>query len=170
MVQDKYTAIEALEKIKLHMKYDTSKTLNENTELLKEDDSQYWATVATSIMDKPDQIKSISFGNPTVDVNQACTTIKKAVTGVGTDKDAINYIADNAFKDIANSIAIIKKYPEISGGESLYDALNNEWFAGGAKKNMIGKVASQIMQWCVSHQKLSICKPKTAEELKYGKY
>lgn len=170
MVQDKYTAIEALEKIKLHMKYNTSKTLNENAELLKEDDTQYWATVATSIMDKPEQLKNMNFGNPTVNVDQACNAIKKAVTGTGTDKTAITYVVDNAFKDISNSIAIIKKYPEISGGESLYDALNNEWFAGDAKKSMIVKVSTQIMEWCVSHQKLSICKPKTAEELKYGKY
>ena len=36
MVQPKYSPEEALEKMKLMMKYDSSKTLNENREVIKE--------------------------------------------------------------------------------------------------------------------------------------
>jgi hypothetical protein len=173
MSKEKYTAGEALNEIRLRMMYDSSKTLNENISTIKEqiaDNFQYFETVAKSIMNKPDQIAKINFGNPTIDVSKACTTIKNAVTGLGTTKEAISYVTENAFKDIQNSMGIIKTYPQISGGESLYQALNNEWFAGDVTNKLTTKVAKQVMEWCRSHSTISICIPKTPEELKYGKY
>jgi hypothetical protein len=65
-------------------------------------------------------------------------------------------------------VAIIKYYPTISD-ESIFDALNEELFAGGSMNKIVIKVANQLMEWCSTKPNVSICKPKTEDELKYGK-
>ena len=170
MVQPQYSPQEALERVKLMMSYDMSKTLNENRELLSEqvNNPEYFTTVTKSLMKNPSQVKNINFGNPTANVKNAATQIKKAVSGMGTDFKGITYVLDNGFKDIESSIAIIKSYPEI-GGESLFDALNGELFGGGAMNKIVEKVSKQIEQWCTGKTNVGICQPKTSDELKYGK-
>jgi hypothetical protein len=170
MKQPKYSPQEALERVKLMMKYDMGKTLNENRELLSEqvNNPEYFNTVTKSIMKNPSQVKNINFGNPTVNVKNAVTQINKAVSGIGTDFKGITFVLDNGFKDIANSMAIIKSYPEI-GGESLFDALNGELFGGFKMNDVIKKVSEQIETWCQGKTNISICKIKTSDELKYGK-
>jgi hypothetical protein len=161
---------EILSRIKLLMEYDMGKTLTENENVIQEQDvNEYFTTVAKSVMNNPNQVSKINFGNPTVDVEKACMTIKDAIEGMGTDKKGINYVLDNAFKDIANTIAIIKKYPSIAG-ESLFDALEGEWFISSTKNKVITKVAQQLGQWCQSNPTQKICKPRSKDELKYGTY
>jgi hypothetical protein len=170
MVQPQYSPQESLERVKLMMKYDSSKTLNENKEIIFEqsiDKSKYFRTAAKSIMKYPSQINGLKFGKPTVDVNTAVTSIKKAVSGVGTDFHGLDYVLQNGFSSINNSMGIIKAYE--STGESLFDALNSEWFAGGTTGKIIDKVATQLTVWCNSNPKVYICIPKSEDELKYGK-
>jgi hypothetical protein len=68
MIQDKYTAIEALEKIKLHMKYDISKTLNEN---IFEQKSDYQIRIQTT--DEGGLKYEKSFHILIIDVNEVPT-------------------------------------------------------------------------------------------------
>lgn len=170
MVQPQYSPQEALERVKLMMKYDSSKTLNENREIIFEqtiDAAKYFQTVAKSIMNNPTQISSLKFGKPTVNINTAVNSIKNAVNGVGTDYHGLDYVLQNGFSSINNSMGIIKAY--VSTGESLFDALNGEWFASGTRGKIITKVATQLTEWCKSNSKLNICIPKSEDELKYGK-
>ena len=171
MVQTKYSPEESLNKIRLNMMYDSSKTLNENKSTIKEQvggDLEYFKTAVKSIMNKPSQVSNLSFGTPTANITNAVKAIKKSVEGIGTDFHGLDYILQNGFNNISNSMAIIKKYPS-EGGESLYSALNSEWFAGGKTDKIVNQVAGQLMDWCSGKQKISICKPKTEDELKYGK-
>ena len=171
MVQPQYSAQESLERVKLMMKYDSSKTLNENKEIIFEqvvNSSEYFRTVVKSIMNTPTQIGSLKFGKPTINVTTAVNSIKKAVDGIGTDTHGLDYVLQNGFSSINNSMGIIKEYP--SAGESLFDALNNEWFAGGTKDKIVTKVATQLTEWCKSNPKVNICIPKSEDELKYGKF
>lgn len=173
MIHDKYTAKETLEKIKLHMKYDSSKTLNENTELLKEESWDYWKEITKSFMNRPEQksLSSIKVGNPTVDVNKVCKNIKGVISGINFNKSQeskdLLYNIEKSFTTLDNAIAIFKKYPSI-GGESLYSALNDEWFISDVLDGIIDGVSNQIKLWCSTNPKVSICKEKTKEELKFG--
>jgi hypothetical protein len=171
MVQPKYNPEESLQRVKLIMKYDSSKTLNENKGLIKEqpvDDLEYFKTVAKSLMNNPSQVKNVDFGNPTANIKTAAQAIKNSVGNVGTDFHGLDYILQNGFNNISNSMAIVKNYTSI-GGESLYSALNGEWFAGRTKNKIVNQVAEQLMEWCKTKPTINICKPKTADELKYGK-
>ena len=171
MVNKKYTAGEALNEIRLRMIYDSSKTLNENKKIVNEQntgDLEYFETAAKSVMKNPTQIKNINFGNPNINFKNASNAIKKSVGGIGTTFGGLDYVLLSGFTNIANSMAIIKYYPTI-GGESIFDALNEELFAGGSMDKIVIKVATQLMEWCASKPNISLCKPKTEDELKYGK-
>jgi hypothetical protein len=171
MVQPHYTPGEALNRVKLMMGYDSSKTLNENKTVIFEQntgDLEYFETAAKSVMKNPTQIKNINFGNPTNNFKIAANAIKKSVNRIGTSYGGLDYVLLSGFTNIANSMAIIKYYPTI-GGESIYDALNEELFAGGSMDKIVIKVATQLMEWCASKPNISLCKPKTENELKYGK-
>lgn len=171
MVNKQYTAGEALNEIRLRMIYDSSKTLNENKRIVNEqntDDLLYFETAAKSIMKTPTQIKNINFGSPTNNFKTAASAIKKSVDGVGTTFEGLEYVLLSGFTNISNSMAIIKYYPTI-GGESIYDALNEELFAGGSMNKIVTKVANQLMQWCSNKPNVGICQPKSEDELKYGK-
>ena len=171
MVTRQYTAGEALNDIRLRMIYDSSKTLNENKKIVNEqntDDLSYFETATKSIMKTPSQISGINFGNPTANVKAAANAIKQSISGVGTDFHGLDYILQNGFNNISNSMSIIKNYPSI-GGESLFDALNGEWFAGGKMNKIVSDVSNQLMEWCRTKQNIGICKPKSEDELKYGK-
>jgi hypothetical protein len=162
---------EALKRVLLMMKYDDKKTLTENTSLLLEQnngDLEYFEIVVQSIMKNPNQIKNINFGIPTNNFKTAANAIKKSVDGVGTTFGGLNYVLLSGFTNITNSIAIIKYYPTI-GGESIYDALNEELFAGGSVNKIVTKVANQLMEWCSNKPTIGICQPKSEDELKYGK-
>jgi hypothetical protein len=169
MVTVKYTPEEILNEIKLRMIYDSSKTLNENVNLIKEEaDLGYFETAAKSILNNPSQIQNINFGTSTVNAKQAATALKDAVSGIGTDRHGINYVIEKGFNNIANSMSIIKMYPAIAG-ESLYDALSGEWFDGGNMDKLLHVVKGQLINWCSTNPNISLCKVKTPDELKYGK-
>ncbi len=171
MVQPQYSPGEALNRVKLMMGYDSSKTLNENKRVIFEQnnsDLEYFETAAKSVMKTPNQISKINFGNPTANVKTAANAIKKSVDGLGTDFYGLDFIIQNGFNNISNSMSIIKNYPSI-GGESLFDALNSEFFAGGKMNKIVSNVSNQLMEWCKTKQNIEICKPKSKDELKYGK-
>jgi hypothetical protein len=169
MVTTKYTAEEALNEIRLRMVYDSSKTLNENKELVVEQNNlDYFDTAAKSLLNNPAQVQNLNFGTSTVNVKQACSALKDAISGLGTDRHGINYVIEKGFDNIANSMAIVKMYPSFAG-ESLYDALGGEWFDGGTMSKIVDKLKSQLMSWCSKNPNISLCKVKTADELKYGK-
>jgi hypothetical protein len=171
MVQDKYSPGESLERIKLMMSYDMGKTLNENKQIVNEqnvDDYEYFETATKSIMKYPNQISKLNFGNPTANVKVASKAIKDSVEGMGTDFHGLDYILKTGFNNISNSMSIIKNYESI-GGESLFDALNGEWFAGGKMDKIVSQVSKQLMEWCKTKSNVSICIPKSEDELKYGK-
>jgi hypothetical protein len=174
MYQDKYTPEEALEKIKLHMKYDVSKTLNENSQILKEDTWNYWNEIAKSFMDDPNQksLSQIKVGNPTIDVKVASTNIKNIIDGVNfnksKEKNDLKYVLDKSFTSLDNIIGLIKTYPSI-GGESIYDALNGEFFIKDIVNSNIEIFATKLKEWCTAHNSSNInfCKEKTEQELKF---
>ena len=176
MVTRKYTAEEALNEIRLRMVYDSSKTLNENLSLINEGStSNYYKTRVQQLMQYPDNaIFKVNFGNPTVNVEQAATTIYNAIAGLGTSKEPLKYVIDKAFKTLPDSVAIIKAYESSDReNETLWDALNGEWFDGGSMESMVGKVAMQLKNWCTSNpknKKITLCQELTDDELTYGKY
>ena len=166
MIHDKYTTKEALEKIKLHMKYDSSKTLNENTELLKEESWDYWKEIAKQFMKYPNNI-SINAGSPTIDVPKSAVAFYKTIAGVG--RRDTGYVTSKIFTSLPNSIAILKAYPTV-GKETIYDAIKGEWFSGGLMDGVVNVISQQIKDWCSTgnNSKNKICTEKSKEEMKYG--
>jgi hypothetical protein len=115
MITRKYTPEEALNEIRLRMVYDSSKTLNENLESVSAvgatNNPKYYKTRVEQLMEFPDnELFKLNFGNPTVNTEQAATTIYNAVAGLGTTKEPIMHVFDKAFKTLADSVAIIKTY------------------------------------------------------------
>jgi hypothetical protein len=166
MIHDKYTTKEVLEKIKLHMKYDSSKTLNENTELLKEESWDYWKEIAKQFMKYPNNI-SINPGTPTIDVPKSCVAFYKTISGLG--RRDTNYVTSKIFTSLPNSIGVLKAYPTI-GKETIYDAIEGEWFSGGLMNSIVTTISGQIKDWCSTgnNSKNKICTEKSKEEMKYG--
>jgi hypothetical protein len=179
MITKKYTPEEALNEIRLRMVYDSSKTLNENLESVSAvgatNNPKYYKTRVEQLMEFPDnELFKLNFGTPTVNTEQAATTIYNAVAGLGTTPEALRHVIDKAFKTLADSVAIIKSYqsPERED-ETLWDALNGEWFDGGSMERLVSKVAGQLKTWCesdVKHKKTPVCQVLTDNELQYGKY
>jgi hypothetical protein len=176
MITRKYTPEEALNEIKLRMVYDSSKTLNENISSVNATNNpNYFKTRVQQLMQYPDSpLFSLNFGNPTVNKEQAANTIYSAIAGMGTTKDALSHVIDKAFKTLSDSVSIIKAYKSSEReDETLWDALNGEWFDGGAMENVVNKVANQLKTWCdadVKRKKVELCQVLTDNELKYGKY
>ena len=179
MITKKYTPEEALNEIRLRMVYDSSKTLNENMSSVSAvsatNNPNYYKTRIEQLMQYPDNaLFNVNFGNPTVNTEQAATTIYKAISGLGTSTQPLSYVINNAFKTLADSISIIKNYQSSEReDETLWDALNGEWFDNGSMEKLVSKVGGQLKTWCesdVKHKKNAICQVLTDDELKYGKY
>jgi Zn-finger nucleic acid-binding protein len=179
MITKKYTPEEALNEIRLRMVYDSSKTLNENLETVGAVDvnknPNYYKRRVEELMQVPDnEWWNVKFGTPTVNAKMASNTIYKAIAGAGTTPGALFHIIDTAMKTLADSVAIIKSYQSPDReNETLWEALEGEWFDGGSMEKLINKVAGQLKTWCVSdvkHKKVPICEVLTDNELNYGKY
>jgi hypothetical protein len=172
MVQPKYSPEEALDRVKLMMGYNSSKTLNENkSDIFKQsniDTDYYFKTITKSIMNTPSQVKNLNFGSVTVNAKTAAKTIEKSVDGIGTTFEGLEYALLNGFTNIANSMEIIKVYPTVSN-ESLYRALKGEVFGRNIMNKLVDTVSKQLTNWCNTNPKVNMCIPKTKEELKYGK-
>ena len=166
MYQDNYTPEESLDRIKLMMNYDSSKTLNENRLLLEQDDTEYFNEIAKQFMKYPDKI-SINVGNPTIDVNKSAEAFYKTIQGAG--RRDTDYVISKVFTSLPNTIGVLKTYPTI-GKENIYDAIKGEWFSGGFMDTVVEIISSQIKQWCSveSNKKNNICVVKSKEQLKYG--
>ena len=168
MVQPNYSPEEALERVKLMMSYDMSKTLNENKVVIFEQSvnpDEYFSTIVKGYMKNPNKM-TINYGNPTGDPKKNAAAFLKAIKGIGRQGD-IDYVINQAFNNISNSMSIIKTYPEVNG-ETLYDAIDGEWFSGGLMKTIVNKVTSQLKTWCTSNPQKEICKVKSKEQMKYG--
>jgi hypothetical protein len=174
MVQPQYNPQEALERVKLMMSYDMGKTLNENKKVISEQSNfDYFSEMVKSYMKYPKGIPNINFGSSTVEPTKRIQEFVKAISpkktlGLGKDTTALNYVINETFTSLPNSLIFIKKYPEI-GGESLYDAIDGEWFSGKIMNNIVSKVSSQLKDWCQlpNNKKHDVCVVKTKEKLKY---
>jgi len=166
MVHDKYNPEESIERIKLMMNYDMSKTLNENRLLLEQDDTEYFNEIAKQFMKYPDKI-SIKSGNPTIDVNKSAIAFYKTIAGAG--RRDTDYVISKIFTSLPNSIGVLKVYPTI-GKETIYDAIKGEWFSGGLMDKVVDTISTQIKEWCSTgnNKKNEICVVKSKEQLKYG--
>jgi hypothetical protein len=166
MVHDNYSPEESLDRIKLLMKYDSSKTLNENKIILEQNDSEYFKEIAKQFMEYPQSI-TINAGSPTINTKAAASAFLKSIKGMG--RRDTDYVIGKAFPTFADSIALLKLYPSV-GGETIYSAIKGEWFSGGMMNKVVGLISSQLSSWCSTgkNSKNKICTPKSKEEMKYG--
>ena len=160
---------EALKRVLLMMKYDNKKTLVENTSLIFEQtDVEYFDTVVKSYMKNPQNI-TINYGSPKIDPIKNAQAFQKAIGGIGREISGLDYIINKTFNNISDSISMFKAYPEVAE-ESLYDAIEGEWFSGNLMKTIVNKVSTQMKSWCSlpANSKQEICIIKSKEEIKYG--
>jgi hypothetical protein len=166
---------DALKRVLLMMKYDNKKTLVENTDLLLEQtEDEYFTNLVKSYMSHPETIPNV-FGTPTIkpEVNAKAffSAISNAmnktrgITNITRDTDpdqGLPFIISKTFNTLPNSFAMFKSYPSV-GGESLWDALEGEWFAGDLKNSVINPVKTQLQTWCQDpkHKKNDFCVVKT---------
>jgi hypothetical protein len=175
---EKYTlneGTEALNRVRLMMGYDSKKTLVENTSLLLEqNEDEYFTNLVKSYMAHPEAIPNV-FGKPTItpEVNAKAffgaisnkLNKTRGITGIARDMDpaqGLPFIISKTFTSLPNSFAMFKSYPAV-GGESLWDALEGEWFAGDLKDSIINPVKTQLQTWCKDpkHKKNDLCVVKT---------
>lgn len=178
------TPLESLNRMKLYMNYDSKKTLSENYKNINEQDmmdsstysvtpgeesksdpKEWFKLVAKSYMNKPENIKT-NFGSPSQKVKERVASFNKAISGLGRDDKGLEYIITNSFTNVADSIGFLKTYPEVNG-ESLYKAIEGEWYSDKLMNTVINVVSSQIAEWCSKNPKQSICQPKTKQQLQY---
>ena len=160
---------EALKRVLLMMKYDDKKTLTENTSLLLEqNEDEYFNTIVKGYMKNPNKMTR-NYGNPTINPIKNAEAFQKAIEGVGRDISGLDYVINKTFNNLSDSMSIIKVYPEVNN-ETLYDAIDGEWFSGNIMKSIVGKISSQFKSWCSSTVNTSkeICKVKSKEQMKYG--
>ena len=164
---------EALKRVLLMMKYDNKKTLVENTELIFEQtEDEYFRNLATSFMAHPEQIPNI-FDNPTIKPEINANAFFKAISndrkrGLGSitrdmDPDqGLPSIISKTFNTLPNTVAMVKSYPAV-GGESLWDAIEGEWFAGDLKNSVINSIKTQLQTWCQNpkNKKHDLCVVKS---------
>ncbi len=163
------TPQEALDRVKLLMKYDMKKTLNENIEEQETAGNMDWfKTVVENFMQIPTQIDKINFGSPSGDIKARVAAFDKAISGIGRDNKGIEHIISKSMTNIADSMAFIKTYTEVNN-ESFYDAIEGEWFSENIMDTVVNTIANQLSTWCSANPKQSICTPKSDVERKYGK-
>jgi hypothetical protein len=148
MVQPKHSPQEALERMKLMMKYDSSKTLTENVEVIKEEKQQInefvpvvvgaaalwaWWNYGNKFNDPAQKVKAAFSACSTlkdvppstdVDFTGAADKIYDAIEGLGTDEDAVK----EAFK-MMKTPADICKLVEIYRNKyrDLYEDLDGDF-------------------------------------------
>lgn len=146
MVQPKHNPQEALERMKLMMKYDSSKTLTENVEVIKENkkpiNEQWqipaaiwaWWNYSNKFTDAAQKVKGAFQGCSTllkqsqpstdVDFTGAADKIYKAIEGMGTDEDAVK----DAFKMMKTPADICKLEEEYGNKyRDLYTDLDGDF-------------------------------------------
>lgn len=152
MIQPKYSPEEALERIKLMMKYDTSKTLNENVKSIKQPINEFIvpipfltnaaaaAAIGTwlyNVQGGGDSFAKtrIFFEGCSTNMNELKPTVSKeeyraaadsiynALAGVGTDEDAIKS-ALKSMPTVADLCALHSYYTRQYG--DLYDDLDSD--------------------------------------------
>jgi hypothetical protein len=171
MVQPQYSPEEALNRVKLMMGYDSSKTLNENKSVIFEQiasPDEYFKSIVKGYMKYPEKI-TINYGTPSINPKKNAEAFQTAIDGLGRDISGLDYIIGKTFNKLSDSMAMIKTYPEVAG-ENLYDAIDGEWFSGNLMKTIVSKISSQLKSWCTVpvNSKQEICKVKSKEEMKYG--
>jgi hypothetical protein len=166
MVHDNYSPEESLERIKLMMNYDLSKTLNENKIVSEQYEKEYFKEITKQFMKYPQNI-TIKPGQTTIDLKKGAAAFYKSIEGAG--RRDTDYVIGKIFPTLADSIGILKTYPTV-GQETIYDAIKGEWFAGGMMDKVVDIISSQLETWCSTGQnsKNQICTPKSKEEMKYG--
>jgi cytidyltransferase-like protein len=71
-------------------------------------------------------------------------------------------IISKTFNTLPNTVAMIKSYPAV-GGESLWDAIEGEWFADDLKNSVINSIKTQLKNWCQTpkNKKNNLCVVKS---------
>ena len=167
MVQPKYSPEEALQKIKLMMKYDSSKTLNENRGIVKE---QVGPGEAANIAQ---EITTELLGDvKTVDLDDILEILKTKVFGQTYEEGGclLNKVATYFSKGVVRTsdmfTTLVAFSPELWGlGKSnLIDAINNtqeysEPQFEDVKRRLISAINSESNGFCKTNKS----KPKTGE-------
>lgn len=111
MIQPKYNPKEALEKIKLNMKYDTSKTLNENKQLLNEIAPLIWAGIVVTpiaIGGIATWISNVTGGGDAIEKTkrllEGCSTVQKGLKATLDDK-TIDKLARDIYDGVTEKTA-----------------------------------------------------------------
>jgi hypothetical protein len=161
---------EELQKALLLMKYDSNKTLSENTILIKESsEDEYFNVRVRQILDYPEKIKEFK---PIIGdlQNKAAKAIYNSVKGIGTSFEGVNYSIENGFKTLEELLGLSQKYKR-TYGESLLSALSGEMFSSGESK-IVNKGVELSKKFCnlPNRDKKydNWCKVIDTKKLKYG--
>ena len=127
MIQPKYSPKEALKQMKLLMKYDTSKTLNENKKVIKESQDKAQRALLAKCDSNNDTLldKSVLFMSNEKHIDNAGLFNSAFASAFGTNNDkwrqALKDMGDNGgFGDLC---AIREKYKD-QAGETLEDGID----------------------------------------------
>jgi hypothetical protein len=127
MKQPEYSPLEALERIKLMMKYDMSKTLNENKEVISEQPTKNGMSTASKVESFfnscSTQAKNLKQVASDSQIISAAESINKAIEGLQTDEDLIKS-AIESMGNVADLCALKTKYDARYG--SLYEDLDGD--------------------------------------------
>jgi hypothetical protein len=141
--------------------------INENISL--DSANNYYNTRTLQILKYPEKIPTISgYDQKIVDV--VSKGIYDVVNGIGMGSESkakLTYLISKGFTTLPNSIEICKRYKKLTE-ESLFDALDGEWMAGNSLETIKMMMAKSMSNYCNTSKTASICKIKSAEELKYG--
>lgn len=143
--------------------------LNEEvTDFNSTEADKYFKTRSLQIMEYPEKIPTVTGFDQTV-VRAVTDGIAEGVKGIGRETEPLSYLISKGFSTFPNSVEICKKYKN-EKGESLYDAIEGEWFSGGITENIQNRIANSMRTWCMqpANSKNSLCVIKSENELKYG--
>lgn len=160
---------EALNRALLMMKYDNSKTLNENVNMLLESDNtdDYYEYKIEQLLEYPETHKTFT-PKLTNEGKLAAKAINNSISGLGTDLKGVNHSIDNGFKTLEELVGISKFYKE-TYGNSLFSDLQGEVFSFGLSR-ITDKGVDLAKKVCLSPTTTNKkwCAVTSVEKQKYG--
>ena len=125
MVQPKYSPQEALEKMKLMMKYDSSKTLNENRQIISEQDES-----CTNPISYEDLMSYVEQAEEAIDDTDNWTLTKDVTDSSEDAKDVYDAIKAVAGKNVYDE-EVGKCVPAVGMFKTKYKEVNSQDWIGG---------------------------------------
>lgn len=125
---------DALKRVLLMMKYDNSKTLNENVNILLEGDNtdDYYEYKIEQLLEYPETHKVFK-PSLTEKGKLVAKAINDSISGLGTDLKGVNHAIDNGFSTLEELVGISKFYKE-TYNNSLFSDLKGEVFSFGPSR------------------------------------